>query len=37
MAITIKNGNTLYFTKDHELVRSAVSEFVKKDTECNYR
>ena len=30
-----KNGNSIYFTKDHEMVRRAVSDFVKKEINPN--
>ena len=29
------NGNKLYFTKDHDMVRRAVSDFIKKEINPN--
>ena len=37
MATKPNKGNKIYFTKDHEMVRRAVSDFVKRDNECDYR
>ena len=35
MAKKIKSSNELYFDKDHEMVRKAIREFVKKDINAN--
>jgi citronellyl-CoA dehydrogenase len=35
MTNTIKNGSKIYFTKDHDMVRRAVGDFVKKEINPN--
>jgi len=35
MATTTKDGNKIYFTKDHDMVRRAVSDFIKKEINPN--
>jgi citronellyl-CoA dehydrogenase len=35
MAPKIKNADQIYFTKDHQMVRKAVAEFIKKEINPN--
>ena len=35
MASKVKNADQIYFTKDHQMVRKAVAEFIKKEINPN--
>ncbi len=35
MAPKVKNADQIYFTKDHQMVRKALAEFIKKEINPN--